>query len=147
MSIEAAKLQRDEGYKNLNTISDVLSLPSLFAQQEALHTIAGRSNKVQILLLLKESNGVANSQQRNNYAKILLARLTELDPQKAADIAIQAFEKRDYYLLSEVFLNWAKLDLEAAIKRAISIEQQYQTRDRCTRYFSFCRCKRGCFAN
>ena len=126
MSIEAAKQQRDEGYKNLNTISDVLSLPSLFAQQEALHTIAGRSNKVQILLLLKESNGVANSQQRNNYAKILLARLTELDPQKAADIAIQAFEKRDYYLLSEVFLNWAKLDLEAAIKRANSIEQQYQ---------------------
>ena len=126
MSIEAAKQQRDEGYKDLNTISDVLSLPSLFAQQEALHTIAGRANKVQLLLLIKESTGVANTQQRNNYVNILLARLTELDPQKAADIAIQAFEKRDYYLLSEVFLNWAKLDQDGAIKRANTIKEQYQ---------------------
>ncbi len=126
LSIEAAKQQREIGYKDINTISDVLSLPSLFAQKEALHTIAGRSNKVQLLLLIKGSTGVANTQQRNNYVSILLARLTELDPQKAVDIAIQAFEKRDYYLLSEVFLNWAKLDLEAAIKRANTIKEQYQ---------------------
>lgn len=126
MSFEAAKQQRDEGYKNLNTISDVLSLPSLFAQQEALHTIAGRSNKVQLLLLIKESTGITSTQQRNDYVRILLARLTELDPQKAADIAIQAFENRDYYLLSEVYLNWAKLDQDAAVKHANLIKEQNQ---------------------
>ncbi len=126
MSIEAAKLQRSEGYKNINTLSEILSLPSQFSQKEALHTIAGRSNKVQLLLLIKESNGMANINQRNHMVNVLVMRLSELDPNRAVEIAIEAYENRNYTLLSDVFMNLATLDLQAAIDRANEIEKQYQ---------------------
>jgi len=42
MSVAAAQLQREEHYQNLNTIPEVLSLPSLFSQQEALHVVNSR---------------------------------------------------------------------------------------------------------
>ena len=126
MSVAAASLQRSEGYKNLNTISDVLSLPSQFSQKEALHTIAGRSNKVQLLLLIKESSGITNAQLRNNTLQILVTRLTELDPNTAVEIAIDAYENQNYTLLSDVFLDLGRLDLQAAVKHANSIEDKYQ---------------------
>ena len=55
MTVEAAQQQRDEHYQSLSSITDVLSLPSLFAQQEALHAIAGRANRIQLQQLIKEA--------------------------------------------------------------------------------------------
>ena len=126
MTIEAAQLQREEHYQNINSIPEILSLPSLFAQKEALHSIAGRANKILLLKLLKESAGVRNTQQRHALMQVLLSRLTEIDPQNAANIALKAYENRNYSLLSEVFLNWAKLDIDAAVERANEIEDSYQ---------------------
>ncbi len=126
MSIEAAQLQREEHYQNINSISEILSLPSLFAQKEALHAIAGRANKLLLLKLLKESAGVSNTQQRHNLMQVLVSRLTEIDPQSAAKIAIEDYKNRNYSLLSEVYQNWAKLDTDAAIKSANNIKDRYQ---------------------
>ena len=126
MTIEAAQLQRKEHYQNINSIPEILSLPSLFAQKEALHAIAGRANKILLLKLLKESAGVRNTQQRHALMQVLLSRLTEIDPQNAANIALEAYENRNYSLLSEVFLNWAKLDIDAAVERANDIDDSYQ---------------------
>jgi hypothetical protein len=47
ISVKAAQQLHEEHYQNLNTIPEVLSLPSLFAQQEALHAIAGGADKFQ----------------------------------------------------------------------------------------------------
>jgi len=45
MIAELARRQHKEHYQNLKNIAEVLSLPSLFAQQEALYAIAGCVNK------------------------------------------------------------------------------------------------------
>ena len=126
MSTEAALLQRENHYQNITTIREVLSLPSLFAQKEALHTIAGRADRSQIQLLLTESQGVADVQLRNQIQQILAARLTEIDPEAAAKLALQAYQNRNYALLHEVYANWANLDLDAAIQSANNISNTYQ---------------------
>ncbi len=124
MTIEAAQLQRKDHYQNVNSIPEILSLPSLFAQNEALYAVAGRANKLLLLKLLKETAGVGNTQQRNSFMQILVARLTELDPKSAANIAIDAYKNNNYSLVHDVFKNWAKLDADAAVKRANRIEEQ-----------------------
>lgn len=126
MTAEAAKQQRDEHYLSLSSITEVLSLPSLFAQQEALHTIAGRADKKQLQILLKQAAGVANTLQRESLLQILVARLTEVDPQTAANIAKEAYENKNYTLLPQVYLHWAKLDIEASISSANNIKNTYQ---------------------
>jgi len=122
MSIADAQQQREEHYQQLNNIGEVLALPSLFAQQEALHTIAGRADKIQLHLLIKEVAGITNSHQRNDLLQVLIARLTEIDPQTAADLATDAYHNKNYGLLSQVYTNWATLNLEQAINSAINIQ-------------------------
>ncbi len=86
MTDEATQQQHEEHYQSLNSISEVLSLPSIFAQQEALHAIAGRANRVQLQQLLKQAAGVVNGQQRKSILQTLIARLTEIDPQRAEQL-------------------------------------------------------------
>ena len=126
MAAKAAQQQRDEHYQSLTSITDVLSLPSLFAQQEALYAIAGRANRIQLQQLIKEAAVIVNTQQRESLLKILIARLTEIDPQTAANIAKEAYENKSYTLLPQAYLHWAKLDLDAAISSANNIKNTYQ---------------------
>ena len=118
MSAEAAQQQRDEHYQSVSSITEVLSLPSLFSQQEALHAVAGRADKKQLKKLLKQAASIANAAQRESLLQILVARLTEIDPITAANIAKKAYENKNYTLLTQVYLHWAKLDIEGAINSA-----------------------------
>ena len=126
MSVEAAQQQRDEHYQSFSTITEVLSLPSLFAQQEALHAMAGRADKIQLQLLIQDAAAVIDTQQRATLLQILVARLTEIDPQTAANIALDAYQNKNYSLLPQVYRHWSKLDIEAAIESANNIKDSYQ---------------------
>ena len=126
MTAEAAQQQRKEHYQSLNKISEVLSLPSLFAQQEALHAVAGRADKIQLQQLLRDAASVVDTQQRSILLQILIARLTEIDSQTAANIAIDAYQNKNYTLLPQVYQHWAKLNLEAAVESANNIKNTSQ---------------------
>lgn len=126
ISVEATQQLRENYYQSINTISEVLSLSSLFAQQEALYIIAGRANKIQLQLLIRDAAAVANAQQRTSLLQILVVRLTELDPQTAANIAMEAYQNKDYSLLHHVYQHWGKLDLDAAMSSANNIKDNYQ---------------------
>jgi|GEM_PF-6253420 len=126
LSFEAAQQQREEHYQHLNNIGEVLALPSLFAQQEALHTIAGRADKIQLHLLIKQVAGVTDTQRRNTLLPVLLTRLVEIDPQSAAALSIDAYESKNYMLLSLVYQHWAILNLEAAVNSANKIKDRNQ---------------------
>lgn len=122
MTVEEAQLQRKNHYQNLTSISEVLSLPSFFAQSEALHSLAGRANRIELQQLLKQAAVVINAQQRENLLQIIIARLTEIDPQTAANIAIEAYQNKHYSLLSQTYRHWAKVDLDAATASANNIK-------------------------
>jgi len=122
ISSEVAQQQREEHYQKLTSISEVLALPSLFSQQEALHAIAGRADKIQLHELINDAAAVADSQQRATLLQVLVTRLIEIDPQTAANIAIDAYQNKNYSLLSLVYQHWAKLNLDAAIQSANNIK-------------------------
>lgn len=124
MTVEDAELQRVGHYQNINSIAEILSLPSLFAQQEALYAITGRANRIQVQQLLSEATGIANINQQNTLMHILFSRLVEIDPQAAVTIALDA--PQYHVLLTDVFQNWAKLDIEAAIESANNINNPSQ---------------------
>lgn len=126
ISITDAQQLRKEHYQSLNTISEILSLPSLFAQQEALYMVGGRADKIQLQLLIRDAAAVADAQQRSTLLQILVLRLTEMDPQTAANIAMDAYQNKNYSLLPHVYRHWAKLNLEAAITSANKIKDSYQ---------------------
>ena len=126
ISVATAQQLREEYYQGISTISEILSLPSLFAQQEALYMIGGRADKIQLQLLIRDAAAVANAQQRATLLQILVVRLTEIDPQTAANIALDAYQNKDYSLLHHVYQHWAKLNLEAAISSANNIKDSYQ---------------------
>jgi hypothetical protein len=126
ISVATAQQLREEYYQGINTISEILSLPSLFAQQEALYMIGGRADKIQLQLLIRDAAAVADAQQRAMLLQILVVRLTEIDPQTAANIALDAYQNKDYSLLHHVYQHWGKLNLEAAINSANKIKDSYQ---------------------
>lgn len=126
MTAEAAQEQRKQHYQNMYSVADILSLPSLFSQQEALYAIAGRADKIQLQKLIKEAASVADTQQRAILLQILVARFTEVDPQTAANIALDVYQNKSYALLPQVYQHWAKLDLDAAINSANKIKDAYQ---------------------
>ena len=126
ISVVATQQLREEYYQSINTISEVLSLPSLFTQQEALYMIAGRADKIQLQLLIQDAAAIANTQQRSTHLQILVVRLTEIDPQTAANIAVDAYQNKDYSLLHYVFQHWGELNLEAAITSANKLKDRYQ---------------------
>ena len=88
--------------------------------------IAGRAEKIQLQLLIQDAAAVANTQQRSTLLQVLVVRLTEIDPQTAANIAIDAYQNKDYSLLHHVYQHWANLDLETAISSANKIKDNYQ---------------------
>lgn len=122
MTVEEAQQQRKNHYQNIISISEVLSLPSFFAQQEALHSLAGRANRVELQQLLSQAAAVTNAQQRESFLQIVIARLTEIDPQTAANIAIEAYQNKNYSLLSQTYRHWAKINIDAAIISANNIK-------------------------
>ncbi len=122
MSVEEAQQQRENHYQSIKSIGEVLSLPSFFAQQEALHALAGRANRIELQQLLKQAAAIVNTYQRENLLQIIIARLTEIDPQTAANIAVEAYQNKNYSLLPQTYRHWAKIDLEAAITSANNIK-------------------------
>lgn len=126
MTVEEAQLQRKNHYQSLTSITEVLSLPSYFAQQEALHSLAGRANRVELQQLLKQAAAVTHAPQRENLLQIILARITEIDPQTAANIAIQAYQNKNHSLLPQAYRHWAKIDIDAAITSANAIKNANQ---------------------
>jgi hypothetical protein len=121
MTAEEAQQQRKNHYQNIVTISEVLSLPSFFTQQEALHSLAGRANRIELQQLLTQAAAVSNAQQRESLLQIIIARLTEIDPQTAANIAVEAYQNKNYSLLSQTYRHWAKIDMDTAITSANDI--------------------------
>ena len=83
MTAVESDVHRKSGFQQLQTIEQVLALPSRFTQSEALHVLAGRTDSAGIQALIFEANRVANRQDREIALKVLFFRLTEVDPYSA----------------------------------------------------------------
>jgi len=117
---------RDEQFESLQTIEQVLALPTRFMQAEALHVLAGRSDSAEIQNLIFDANRIADEQDREGALTILFYRLTELDPYSALALTRTEYFRGHRVVEHEVWKAFGRTDLDAAI--AAASEQTSATR-------------------
>lgn len=120
VSVADAEKHRKERYANIGSITDVLALPSQFAQSEALHALAGRVDPAGIQALIFEASRIADDVDRQNALGILFLRLTELDAATALALARTDFFVREQRIEQGIWFALARIDLDAAIDLARS---------------------------
>lgn len=118
ISIAEAEVHRRDRYESIKTIEDTLALPTDFAETEALYVIAGRSDSSGVQDLIYQAARIAERNDRQAALRILLSRLTELDPYSALAIARDPTLGNSSSFENTVWTTWARLDLDAALMAA-----------------------------
>ena len=115
MTETVAEQHRAEQYTGLDTIQEILALPTEFARSEALHVLAGRSAPGTVRNLVLEANRIADEMEREAVLIVLFSRLTELDPQAALLLSRDERFAGLASLEDTVWRVWARNDLDDAL--------------------------------
>lgn len=129
MSHTEVETLRESRFEELESIEEILRLPSMFARSEATYALAGRSSGSGVQQLIFEAHEIADPVERDVLLNILFARLTEIDANAA--LATARIEPFSVNLSAEnsVWRTWARSDLESAVDAVLS-ESQPGTRNR-----------------
>ena len=122
MSVEAADTHRKDAYTQLQTIEEILALPTDFAQTEALYILAGRSDARAVQDLIYQANQIANPVDRRGALRILFSRLTTLDPPSALALANTRNYSSNSQLKAMIWGEWSKNDFDSALTAAARLE-------------------------
>jgi hypothetical protein len=120
MTPAAAEKHREDRYENLNSIEQILALPTDFGETEALYVLAGRSDSGSVQNLIYEAKRIANPLDREGAVSILLSRLTELDPESALAMARSSTFGYDRNIEVDVWRGWGRFDIDDALQAANS---------------------------
>ncbi len=115
MTRAAADKHREERYRDLTTIEDIVALPTEFDRAEALYALAGRSNSGAIQAMLFEADRIADDVDREQFLGILFFRLADVDPQSALALARTEQFRTVKSLERTVWRTWARQDLDEAL--------------------------------
>ncbi|MEM7083937.1 MAG: hypothetical protein AAF465_14505 [Pseudomonadota bacterium] len=127
--LDEAERARRDAYGDVQSIERVLTLPTDFTQTEALYVVAGRADEVTIRRLIDESSQIAERYDRLAALRILYARFTELNPNGAVQYLLSSGLDIADQIVSVIYGDWARLDLNAAITSANALENvRYRSR-------------------
>ena len=118
MNASEADVHRQSRYESIKTIEDILTLPTDFAEKEALYVIAGRADSNELQNLIHQAARISDRTDSVAALGILLLRFTELDPLSAIAIARSPALAGDRIYESSVWTAWGRLDLEGALEAA-----------------------------
>jgi hypothetical protein len=108
-------IARASSFADINTIEDILALPTVFSRREALYVLAGRSDADRLQELIFDGDRISDRTLRGVTLGILFSRLAEVDPQTALALARVDPYKKDGGLGRTVWRTWARNDLDKAI--------------------------------
>ncbi|MEM7283952.1 MAG: hypothetical protein AAF438_20240 [Pseudomonadota bacterium] len=118
ISAQEAQDHRDNFYQDLETMSDVVSLPTDFAETEALYAVAGRANAEELQVLIQQAMAMANRYDRRAALQILYGRYADLDAEGALDFLDESRLDIDTQIIGGMFYSLAKSDLNLAVDLA-----------------------------
>jgi hypothetical protein len=118
ISMDETEAHRADRFASLTTLEDTLTLPSDFAQTEALYVLAGRANSAEVQNLIHQATRIADTSDRRAAMSILFSRLADIDPHSAVAIAGQAPFTEDQWVEASFWRNWSRLNLDAALAGA-----------------------------
>ena len=106
---------RSAGFDTIETIEDVLTLPTRFARIEATYAMVGKASSADVQAYLYEAGGIADADERKAILSVLILRLVELDARTALAMARAEPLSRDPGLEERVWSGWGRHDLDAAL--------------------------------
>ena len=115
MTPDAVERHREERYRNLSSVEEILALPTEFARAEALYALAGRSGSAAVQALVFEADRIADDVERVQLLSILFVRLTEIDPQSALALARTEQFRSVKAIERTVWRSWAREDFDDAL--------------------------------
>lgn len=118
ITMDETEAHRADRFASLTTLEDTLTLPSDFAQTEALYVLAGRANSAEVQNLIFQATRIADTSDRRAAMSILFSRLADIDPHSAVAIAGQAPFTEDQWVEGSFWRNWSRLNLDAALAAA-----------------------------
>ena len=128
LSATAAEAHRDQHYRELNSVEEIIALPTLFAKSEAMYALAGRSNAADIQRHIFDANRIADDDIREEALDILFYRLTEIDPRSALALARTPSFRADSSIERSIWKLWGLNDLNAALTAAKALPAASQKR-------------------
>lgn len=104
----------------VSTFEDILTnFSSSFERFSAIYQLAGQSTENQLVTLLNEVNDfqfdITNEYWKTDTLSILLRRLVAVNPVTATAQFKQLSQDKQRYIVTFVFYDWAKIDLDGAI--------------------------------
>lgn len=118
ITMDETEVHRADRFASLTTLEDTLTLPSDFAQTEALYVLAGRANSAEVQNLIFQATRIADTSDRRAAMSILFSRLADIDPHSAVAIAGQVPFTEDQWVEGSFWRNWSRLNLDAALAAA-----------------------------
>ena len=133
IQIDSAEIDehREDSYRSLDTVEDLLKLPTDFARREAAHVLAGRSDSAKVQELIADASRISDTGARDAMLEIFFTRFTGLDPRSA--LAVSRFEqfRNDPDIERVVWVQWARRDLDSALFEA-TVQATFAERYRAT---------------
>lgn len=113
---------------NVATFEDILTnFSSSFERFSAIYQLAGQSTENQLVTLLNEVNDfqfdITNEYWKTDTLSILLRRLVAVNPVTATAQLEQLSQDEQWSIVSLVFNDWAKIDLDGAIAFIIDSDE------------------------
>ncbi len=108
----------------VQTIGDVLKLPTDFSQTQALYTLAANAEPRKVIELLAQADDIVDDSDRAYALNILFSRLSDISPQLALEAANDARFVVDENIQSTIWRTWARNDFEAALAAVAEVSPQ-----------------------
>ena len=111
----SAERLRADNYRSLDTVQEVLGLPSAFARRNAVHALAGRSDAAALQTHIFTADRISDPVEREQVLEILFYRLAELDAPSALALAESDYFRATRSLRLAVWSAWARKDFDEAL--------------------------------
>lgn len=111
---------RGDAFSGIDSIEQILQLPTVFDRDEAAYSLAGRSQAVELLALLHDAGRVADASVRQRLRGIIVSRLVSLGPSLALEIVADSAYFQQAKLINAIWSEWSRDDFESALAHANS---------------------------
>ena len=107
------------------SVDGTLNIESDFDQTVALYNVLAGADEERVLGLIDHAMSMENSHQRDSALAIIFSKYADFNPVKALQKAQEFGSSTREKLISSVFSQWAKSDLDAALESAKSMGDEY----------------------
>ncbi|TQV78221.1 hypothetical protein FKG94_14225 [Exilibacterium tricleocarpae] len=121
LSADEVEASREQHFTDIDSIREVLLIPTDFGQTEALYALAGRADIGRLQELIGEAGRIDIPGEREAALHILFSRYADIDARAALVYLDSLNLDIATGIIRSIFRSWAKVDVDTAIATANQI--------------------------